>query len=101
LPPLAKFADRIARGYKTRGEQEILKILSQPKKNPNEKAIQYAFLLAIGKNKDTAWKYSSTEIELGGYLQKFAEKLLVAQSEGYDDALKKLIFATGSTEKIG
>lgn len=101
LPPLANLADRIARGYKTVGEREVVKIISNVGKDTKEKSLAYAFLLAIGRGQEVSWKYSPVEKELGEHLQIYAKKLLKEQSQKYHDALQELVFAAGSTEKIG
>lgn len=100
LPPLARLADTIARGYKTRGKKEVVKIISSAGNNTKEKSVAYAFLLAMDQGQDMSWKYSPIEKELGQHIQGHAKKLLNAQAQNYHDALQDLVFATGSTEKI-
>ncbi len=100
LPPLANLADTIARGYKTLGKKEAVKIISSVGNNTKEKSVAYAFLFAMDQGQDMSWKYSPVEKELGEHLQGYAKKLLNAQSQNYHDVLQDLVFATGSTEKI-
>ena len=100
LPPLAEFADHIAKTYKIYGKN---KVLSELKKKPNTskaKSISYAFLLVFEKGKDEKWKYSDVEIEYGQFLKEYAEKLLNAESKKYHKALQELLTASGSSINI-
>jgi hypothetical protein len=100
LPPLAKFADHIARTYKTYGEK---KILTEINKRPNDhkgKSLAYAFLLVFGKGKDLKWQYTSFEIESGEFLKNYAKKLLDSQPKKYHKALQEILSASGSSENI-
>jgi len=100
LPPLANFADHIARTYKTFGEK---KTLTEINKRPNDhkgKSLAYAFLLVFGKGKDVKWQYSSVEIESGEFLKDYAKKLLDSQPKKYHKAIQELLSASGSSENI-
>ncbi|RLF33766.1 MAG: hypothetical protein DRN08_05205 [Thermoplasmata archaeon] len=100
LPPLAEYADHIAKTYKALGEK---KAIGEIKKRPNDtkgKSLAYAFLLALEKNEDTKWQYTPIEIEYGEYLKKYAKNLLDSQPKNYHKALQELLRATGSTEII-
>jgi hypothetical protein len=100
LPPLASFADDIARTYKTFGEKEALRDIKKRPDNPKGKSIAYAFLLAFDKGKDKKWQYSQVEIEYGEYLKEYVKKLLDSKPKGYHKALQELLTASGSDEKI-
>ena len=100
LPPLANFADNIARSYKTFGEKKTLTEIKKRPDNPKGKSIAYAFLLALGKGSDTKWQYSQVEIEYGAFLKEFAKKLLEAKPENYHKALQDLLTASGTSENI-
>jgi len=97
---LARFADHIARTYKTFGEKKTLGEIKKRPDNPKGKSLAYAFLLAFGKGADKKWQYSSVEIEYGDFLKEYAKKLLDSQPKTYHKALQKLLTACGSTEKI-
>jgi hypothetical protein len=101
LPPLAEFADRIARAYKVNGEEAALREIHNEKMKTKKKAIAYAFLLAIKKGGSEAWKYSEIEKELGRHLAPLAEKVLLEKGTGYQKALQDLIAESGSTRKVG
>lgn len=101
LPPLAEFADRVARAYKVKGGEGALKEIHSEKMDTKKKAIAYAFLLAIKKAESEAWKYSEVEKEFGGHLTPLAGKLLTEKGGGYQKALQDLITTSGSTKKIG
>ena len=100
LPSLAKFADSVARTYKTFGEKETFVEIKKRPDNPKAKSIAYAFLLAFGKGQDKKWQYSQIEIEYGEFLKEYAKKLLDSKPKGYNKALKDLLTASGSEEKI-
>ncbi|HVQ00419.1 MAG TPA: hypothetical protein VMT57_02780 [Candidatus Thermoplasmatota archaeon] len=100
LPPLARFADAIARTYKTFGEKNALIELKKHPDTPKGKAIAYAFLLTFGKAADLKWQYSKQEIDYGEYLAPYIQKLLSAESSDYRKALQDLLNASGSSETL-
>ena len=100
LPPLARFADHIARTYKTFGEKKTLAEIKKRPDTPKGKSLAYAFLLVFGKGKDKKWKYSQIEIEYGEFLKEHAKKLLDSQPKKYHKALQGLLTASGSSESI-
>ena len=101
LPPLAKFADHIARTYKTFGEKKTLSEIEKRPDNPKGKSLAFAFLLVFGKGQDKKWKYSSVEIEYGEFLKTYAKKLLDSDPKSYHNVLQELLTASGSSENIG
>lgn len=100
LPPLARFVDNIARTYKTFGEKEALGEIKKRPDNPKGKSLAYAFLLVFGKGKDKKWQYSQIEVEYGEFLKEYAKKLIDSKPKEYHKALKELLTASGSEEKI-
>jgi len=100
LPPLATFADQIARTYKTFGEKKALAEIKKRPDNPKGKSLAYAFLLVFGKGKDTKWQYSPVEIDYGEFLKDYARKLFDAKPKQYHKALQELLTASGSSETI-
>lgn len=100
LPPFATYLDRVARIYKTFGEQSALQEIRKRPENPKGKSLAYAFLLTLGKGTDTKWQYSKEEIEYGEYLQSYARKLLDAEPENYIKTLQELLTICGSSETI-
>lgn len=100
LPPLARFADTVARTYMTFGEKKALTEIKNHPDDPKAKSIAYAFLLALGKGTDMKWKYSKEEIDYGEFLQDYAKKLLMIEPEYYSATLQKLLTACGSSETI-
>jgi len=100
LPPLAKFADHIAKTYKTFGEKKALTEIKKRPNNPKGKAVAYAFLLAFGRGEDTKWQYTPMESEYGEFLKEYAKKLLKAKPNQYNKALQELLTASGSSEEI-
>jgi len=100
LPPLAKFADHIARTYKTFGEEKALGEIRKRPDNPKGKSLAYAFLLALGTGKDKKWQYSPLEIEYGEFLKEYAKRLLDSKPGDYSKTLQELLTASGSAENI-
>jgi len=101
LPPLAKFADHIAKTYKTFGEKETLGEIKKRPDNPKGRSLAYAFLLVFKKGKDKKWQYSQVEVEYGEFLKQYAKKLLDSQPKEYHKALQELLTASGASENIG
>jgi len=100
LPPLAKFADDVARTYRTFGEKKAITEIKNRPDNPKGRSIAYAFLLVFGKAEDKKWQYSSVEIEYGEFLKEYVEKLIKADPKQYHKALKDLLVNSGSSEDV-
>jgi hypothetical protein len=101
LPEPIKFADTIARVYKTKGADDTLRAIEKHKTDdPNVRAVAFAFLRALKLAKGREWEYMSTEIEFAEYLERYARALLDASPREYHKALQNLLSATGSTAKI-
>lgn len=100
LPPLANFADNIARTYKTFGKKKALGEIKKRLDNSKGRSLAYAFLLTFKKGEDTKWQYSKEEIEYGKFLKEYAKNLLDAKPKNYSKALQNLLTASGSDEKI-
>jgi hypothetical protein len=100
LPPLANFADNIARTYKTFGKKKAIGEIKKKLDNPKGRSLAYAFLMAFNKGEDTKWQYSKQEIEYGEFLKDYAKKLLETEPKQYSKALQNLLTASGSDEKI-
>ncbi len=100
LPPLANFADNIAKTYKTFGKKKALGEIKKRLDNPKGRSLAYAFLLTFKKGEDTKWQYSKEEIEYGKFLKEYAKNLLDAEPKKYSKALQNLLTASGSDEKI-
>ncbi len=101
LPPLAAFADGIARAYRSDGSAGAVKAIQQKDMDFKHKAVAYAFLVAMDKASGERWKYSDQEREFGGHLAVHAEQLLSAEGGAYGEALQAMLTATGSTETVG
>ncbi|MCK5112915.1 MAG: hypothetical protein KAQ84_05170, partial [Thermoplasmatales archaeon] len=100
LPPLANFADNVAKTYKTFGKKKALGEIKKRLDNPKSRSLAYAFLLTFKKGEDTKWQYSKEEIEYGKFLKEHAKNLLDAKPKKYSKALQNLLTASGSDEKI-
>ena len=100
LPPLAEFADHIAKTYKTFGEKETIGEIKKRPDNPKGKSVAYAFLLVFEKGKDKKWQFSPVEVEYGEFLREYAKKLLDAKPDKYHKALQELLTTSGSSENI-
>jgi len=100
LPPLAKFADSVARTYKTFGEKKAIVELKKRPDTPKGKSVSYAFLLYFGKGSDKKWQYSPLEIEYGEFLKDNVKNLIESKPEDYHEKLKELLISSGSSENI-
>jgi hypothetical protein len=100
LPPLASFADTVARTYRTFGEAKALAEIKKHPDTPKGKSLAYAFLLSFGKATEVKWKYSKEEIDYGEFLQPQAKKLLDCPPEEYQNVLQELLTSSGSSETI-
>lgn len=101
IPPVAEFADRIAKIYKTKGRDEALKEIEKLKTEDTKiKSVAYAFLLTFGQTKGREWKYSKIEKEFAQFLKEGTKKLVESKPEEYHNALQLLLKDTGSTEII-
>ena len=101
LPSIAKFADAVARAYKTEGPEGALKTLERERGSDTRiKSVAYSFLLALGKEAAKKWQYDRTEMDFATFLKDKAVDLLEAEPGRYHDALQAILSATGSTERI-
>jgi len=100
LPPLAEFANHVARTYKTFGEEKAISEMKRRPDTPKGKSLAYAFLLVFRKGDDRRWQYSQLEIEYGEFLKEYAKSLLDSKPDEYHNALQELLTASGSTENI-
>lgn len=101
LPLVARFADKVARTYRTEGTDGALKVVEKERGSEKRvKPVAYSFLLALGKETSKRWQYDKTDIDFAQFLQDKAKDLLEAEPEDYHDALQALLKATGSTERI-
>ncbi|DAC72846.1 MAG TPA: hypothetical protein DSN98_02955 [Thermoplasmata archaeon] len=100
LPPLAAFADNVARTYMTFGEKKALAEIKKHPDTPKAKSIAYAFLLTLGKATEVKWKYSKEEVDYGEFLKEYTKKLLAVTPQEYSAVLQELLTACGSSETI-
>ncbi|UCG70147.1 MAG: hypothetical protein JSV09_03785 [Thermoplasmata archaeon] len=101
LPPIAKFADNIARTYMTSGKEDALRAIEHYKGGDTRiKSVAYAFLLALKQGASKKWQYTKTEIDFAQFLKEPALKLLDSGPEEYHDKLQSLLSATGSTKRL-
>jgi hypothetical protein len=101
LPPIAKFADNIARVYMTQGKEDALRAIEHYKGGDTRiKSVAYSFLLALGQGASKKWQYTKTEIDFAQFLKEPASKLLSSKPGDYHNNLQGLLSATGSTKKL-
>jgi hypothetical protein len=100
LPPLASFADTVARTYRSFGETKALAEIKKHPDTPKGKSLAYAFLLSFGKATEFKWKYSKEEIDYGEFLQPHAKKLLDCAPNEYQAVLQELLRSSGSSETV-
>lgn len=101
LPPIAKFADDIARTYMTSGKEDALRAIEHYRGGDTRiKSVAYAFLLALKQGASKKWQYTKTEIDFAQFLKEPALKLLDSKPKDYHDKLQSLLSATGSTKRL-
>jgi len=101
LPPIAKFADGIARIYMTQGRDDALRAIERYKGGDTRiKSVAYAFLLALKQGASKKWQYTKTEIDFANFLREPALQLLKSEPGKYHENLQGLLSATGSTKKL-
>jgi len=97
----AKFADGVARAYKTGGVRAATAMLDGSNAGDHtSRAIAHAFYLSLGIS-TKSWKFTDEEKQFGGHLQEGAKGLL--DSDGKDahhEAFVRFMKAAGSTEEI-
>ncbi len=99
LPPIAKFADNIARIYMTQGKEDALRAIEHYRGGDTRiKSVAYSFLLALDQGASKKWQYTKTEIDFAQFLKDPALKLLKSNPGDYHQNLQSLLSATGSTK---
>lgn len=101
LPPKAKFANDMARLYKIKGEDSVLRQIDNSNLlDTRMKSLAFGFIKALDKGSTKKWKYNSNEIESGEYLSDYVKKLLNSEGMEYANALQELIKMSGSTSML-
>jgi len=101
LPPLAAFADRIARAYKTKGKQSaIMEASKDTSEDTKIRSVRYAFLLALDSATGKEWQFTKEQLDFGQFLKDYAGKLIGSEGDEYHDSLQELLRASGSTQQI-
>ncbi len=101
LPEVARFADRVARGFKTGGASDAVREVERLQTdNTAVKSVAYSFLLAMGESAAKKWHYTLTEQEFAEYLKDRSRALMDAEPSRYHECLQAVLHASGSTETI-
>ncbi|MFO7991991.1 MAG: hypothetical protein R6U61_06850 [Thermoplasmata archaeon] len=101
LPPKAKLANDLARLYKIKGEDSVLRQIDNSNLSDTRmKSLAFGFLAALDKGDTKKWKFNSHEIESGEYLSSYVKKLLNSEGMEYANALQELIKMSGSTSML-
>jgi hypothetical protein len=102
LPPLAAFADRIVRVYKTKGKKSALMQANKETSGLDTKikSVRYAFLLTFNSAIGKEWQFTKEQMDFGVFLKDYAEKLLEVEGDDYHDSLQELLKASGSMQRI-
>lgn len=101
LPAVARFADKVARVYKSAGAADATRYLERALPDDTRvKAVAFALLKAMGQDTSKSWVFVETERDFADFLEESATSLLEADADGYHDALQNLLNKTGSTETI-
>jgi len=101
LPPVADFANRLARACRAAGPKECLQVLEKAeKKDMKMKSVAYAFLLSLNAQEGKEWQYSKEERDFAQFLTEYVTKLRDSGADGYNDALSNLLTASGAGGEI-
>ena len=99
--PIGTIADELARSFKTEGKTAMVRMLDRNRpRETRSKAVAYGFLVAVGEADSHNWQYTKEEIDFGRYLGEFAQALLAAEGNDYDQALHNLLTASGASEEL-
>ena len=95
------FADKVARAFKTGGQQSAAAILDGEKANDHRiRSMTHAFYLALGIT-SKSWKFTDEEREYGKHLQSFAKKLLESsETDDHHAAFIAFLREAGSPDDI-
>jgi hypothetical protein len=101
LGPVGSYADRLGRMHKTEGKEATLRQIEKTKGGDHKlRSVSFAFLTALGEGQTKSWQFTREEMDYGAYLAPFAKRLLEESGDAYTDALRVLLEASGSNEKI-
>ncbi len=99
--PIGTIADDLARTFKTEGKAAMVRQLDRNRPRETRlKAVAYGFLVAVGEADSRNWQYTKEEIDFGKYLGEFAQTMLAAEGNDYDQALINLLAASGANEDL-
>jgi len=101
LGEIGTMADSFARIYKTEGKEALLRAMEKERsRGHRQRAIKYAFISAVSEADVKGWQFTAEEKDFGSYLAQFAKRLMEAEGEEYDEALKLLLEASGAMEEV-
>ncbi|WP_019176111.1 hypothetical protein [Methanomassiliicoccus luminyensis] len=101
LGPVGSYADRLAKVCKTEGKEAALRQIEKGKGTDHKlRSVSFAFIAALGEGQGKQWQFTREESDFGAYLAPFAQKLIEESGEGYADALKLLLEASGAMEEV-
>lgn len=98
--PVTSTADRLAKAYMVGGQQLMLESIQKNSfKDSKSRIVGAAFLLASGMG-DIPFKLTDAEKEFAEYLKPFAKNVASSNAQGYLDAMRTLLTASGCGEKV-
>jgi hypothetical protein len=101
LGPVGLYADRLGRTFKTEGKEAALRQVEKTKGSDHKlRSVSFAFISALGEGQTKSWQFTREEMDFGAYLAPFAKRVLDESGDAYADALKVLLEASGSNEKL-
>lgn len=101
LPPIAAFADRVSRAFKTDGKASAIReVEKEASQDTKIRSVKYAFLQALGAAEGKDWQFTKEQLDFGRFLKDYAVKLMESEGDGYHDSLQDLLRASGSTQEI-
>lgn len=101
LGEVGELADSLTRTFKIEGKESTLRAIEKVRSRGHRmRAVNYAFISALGEADSKGWQYTSEEKDFGSYLSLFATRLLESEGEEYYDSLKVLVDASGAVEEV-
>ncbi|MFQ5884440.1 MAG: hypothetical protein ACE5IO_05000 [Thermoplasmata archaeon] len=101
LPPIAAFADRVSRAFKTEGKASAIReVEKESSQDTKIRSVKYAFMQALGSAEGKDWQFTKEQLDFGRFLKDHAQKLMESEGDDYHDSLQDLLRASGSTQEI-
>jgi len=99
--PITKLSDSLAKAAKVGGSELVIStIASEAMKDPKQRSLSAAFVLAADPGADIPLHLSKDERSFTDFLVPFAKAVIDANGEGYRSAMNTLLTACSSGESV-